>query len=468
MAEQKHFPINRYAILWAVLIGNIIGPIDGSMINVVLPTLSDAFSVPMSVVQWVPIVNLTVVSATMLLFGKIGDAVSYRKPFLWGLWLFCAASFMAGFAPSIVFLIIFRALQGLGASMIMSVVFAIITAVFSPDELGRAMGINIFTVSLGLVIGPLLAGLLTNYLSWRWVFFVDGIVALTGIFLTLRYIPNFEGTATKIDYLGAGLFFVFSSTFLLLVSLSSNYAFNTLSKTLLLISILSLLLFIYFEQRTPNALVNLKLFRNRSFSFGLIASMFTFISQFMMTFVLPFHLQRLLGYQPHVSGLMITVFPLTSMISSLLSHSLNTRVADNILCFLGSIVSAMGIALLGFSGLDTSFIHLASGLAIYGFGTGLFQSVNSKSVMATLPKNYLGIGSSLLSMIRNMGMALGVALGSLTLYSFVPHTILSQSAFLGQDSLLFLQGLRYAYLFSAGVSLLAALSSLLATHRPAQ
>ena len=463
MAEQKHFPINRYAILWAVLIGNIIGPIDGSMINVVLPTLSDAFSVPMSVVQWVPIVNLTVVSATMLLFGKIGDAVSYRKPFLWGLWLFCAASFMAGFAPSIVFLIIFRALQGLGASMIMSVVFAIITAVFPPDELGKAMGMNIFTVSLGLVIGPLLAGLLTNYLSWRWVFFVDGIVALTGIFLTLRYIPNFEGTATKIDYLGAGLFFVFSSTFLLLVSLSSNYAFNTLSKTLLLISILSLLLFIYFEQRTPNALVNLKLFRNRSFSFGLIASMFTFISQFMMTFVLPFHLQRLLGYQPHVSGLMITVFPLTSMISSLLSHSLNTRVADNILCFLGSIVSAMGIALLGFSGLDTSFIHLASGLAIYGFGTGLFQSVNSKSVMATLPKNYLGIGSSLLSMIRNMGMALGVALGSLTLYSFVPHTILGQSTFSISDGLLFLRGLRYTYLLSAGASVLAALSSLLAT-----
>jgi len=94
----------------------------------------------MSVVQWVPVVNLTVVSATMLLFGKIGDAVGYRKPFLWGLWLFCAASFMAGFAPSITLLIILRALQGLGASMIMSVVFAIITAVFSPDELGRAMG----------------------------------------------------------------------------------------------------------------------------------------------------------------------------------------------------------------------------------------------------------------------------------------------------------------------------------------
>ena len=88
--------------------------------------------------------------------------------------------------------------------------------------------------------------------------------------------------------------------------------------------------------------------------------------------------------------------------------------------------------------------------------------------MVTLPDRYLGIGSAMLSMIRNMGMALGVALGSLTLYSFVPHTILSQSAFLGQDSLLFLQGLRYAYLFSAGVSLLAAVSSLLATYSPAQ
>jgi len=468
MVEQKHLPINRYAILWAVLIGNIVGPIDGSMINIILPTLSNAFSVPMSIVQWVPVLNLTVVSATMLFFGKMGDVVGYRKPFLWGLELFCAASFMAGFAPSITSLVIFRALQGLGASMIMSVVFAIITAVFPTEELGKAMGMNIFTVSLGLVIGPLLAGFLTSYMSWRWVFFVDAIVALTGLFLTLRYIPNFEGTAGKVDYWGAALFFVSSSTFLLLVSLSSNYGFNSVSQTLLLISIFSLLLFIFFEQRTPNALVNLKLFRDHSFSLGLIASMFTFISQFMMTFVLPFHLQRLLGYPPHISGLMITVFPLTSMISSLLSHSLSTRIADNILCFFGSIISAMGIALLAFSGLNTAFLQVVFGLAIYGFGTGLFQSINSKSVMVTLPDRYLGIGSAVLSMIRNMGMALGVALGSLTLYSFVPHTILSQSAFLEQDSLLFLQGLRYAYLFSACFSLLAAASSLLATHSPAE
>jgi len=264
MEEQKSMSVYRYAILWAVLIGNIIGPIDGSMINVVLPTLSDAFSVPMSVVQWVPVVNLTVV--------KIGDAVGYRKPFLWGLWLFCAASFMAGFAPSITLLIILRALQGLGASMIMSVVFAIITAVFSPDELGRAMGINIFTVSLGLVIGPLLAGLLTNYLSWRWVFFVDGIVALIGIFLTAKYIPNFKGTVAKVDYLGAALFFLFSSTLLLFVSLFSTHGFSPFNQVLLTVSVLALI--------NPHALVNLKLFRNRSFSFGLIASFFTFVSQF--------------------------------------------------------------------------------------------------------------------------------------------------------------------------------------------
>ncbi|HOA65242.1 MAG TPA: MFS transporter [Coprothermobacter proteolyticus] len=463
MEKQKSMSVYRYAILWAVLIGNIIGPIDGSMINVVLPTLSDAFSVPMSVVQWVPVVNLTVVSATMLLFGKIGDAVGYRKPFLWGLWLFCAASFMAGFAPSITLLIILRALQGLGASMIMSVVFAIITAVFSPDELGRAMGINIFTVSLGLVIGPLLAGLLTNYLSWRWVFFVDGIVALIGIFLTAKYIPNFKGTVAKVDYLGAALFFLFSSTLLLFVSLFSTHGFSPFNQALLTVSVLALILFIYLEQVNPHALVNLKLFRNRSFSFGLIASFFTFVSQFMMTFVLPFHLQRLLGYPPHISGLIVTVFPLMSMFSSLLSQFVNAKVSDNILCFISSVISALGIVALAFSGSDSSFLLVTFALVIYGFGTGLFQSINSKSVMVTLPDRYLGIGSAMLSMIRNMGMALGVAFGSLTLYSFVPHTILGQSTFSISDGLLFLRGLRYTYLLSAGASVLAALSSLLAT-----
>jgi len=152
--------------------------------------------------------------------------------------------------------------------------------------------------------------LLTNYLSWRWVFFVDGIVALIGIFLTAKYIPNFKGTVAKVDYLGAALFFLFSSTLLLFVSLFSTHGFSPFNQVLLTVSVLALILFIYLEQVNPHALVNLKLFRNRSFSFGLIASFFTFVSQFMMTFVLPFHLQRLLGYAPHISGLIVTVFHL--------------------------------------------------------------------------------------------------------------------------------------------------------------
>jgi len=183
----------------------------------------------------------------------------------------------------------------------------------------------------------------------------------------------------------------------------------------------------------------------------------------MMTFVLPFHLQRLLGYPPHISGLIVTVFPVMSMFSSLLSQFVNAKVSDNILCFISSVISALGIVALAFSGSDSSFLLVTFALVIYGFGTGLFQSINSKSVMVTLPDRYLGIGSAMLSMIRNMGMALGVAFGSLTLYSFVPHTILGQSTFSISDGLLFLRGLRYTYLLSAGASVLAALSSLLAT-----
>jgi len=137
------------------------------------------------------------------------------------------------------------------------------------------------------------------------------------------------------------------------------------------------------------------------------------------------------------------------MFSSLLSQFVNAKVSDNILCFISSVISALGIVALAFSGSDSSFLLVTFALVIYGFGTGLFQSINSKSVMVTLPDRYLGIGSAIL--------------GSLTLYSFVPHTILGQSTFSISDGLLFLRGLRYTYLLSAGASVLAALSSLLAT-----
>jgi EmrB/QacA subfamily drug resistance transporter len=465
MDKESHRTMNRYAILWAVLIGNIVGPLDGSMVNVILPTISNVFSVPMSVVQWVPILNLTAVSTTMILFGRLGDSIGYRKPFLWGLFLFCISSFVAGFSPTISFLIFLRAVQGVGASMIMSVVLAIITNVFPSEELGYAMGMSIFSISLGLVLGPFLAGFLTSYVSWRWAFFSDGVVALIGILFAIKYIPDFKGINLKIDYLGATLFCVSCASFLVSVSLLSSYGLNTTNKILLLAATFSFALFVYVEHKKPNPLVDLKLFKNVPFSFGLLASLFVFISQFMMTFLAPFHLQRLLSYPPHISGIIIAVFPAASMISSVFTQSLNKKIPDNLLAFSSALFSALGIALLAIVPLQASIIQIALGLATYGLGTGLFQSINSKAVMATLPEQYLGIGSSLLSMIRNMGMALGVALGGLALYSLVPRNIIGQYYFSQNDASVFLHGLRFAYLISSAFSLLASVFSLGATEK---
>ncbi|WP_245533157.1 MFS transporter [Coprothermobacter platensis] len=450
----------RYAILFAVLIGNLISSVDGSMINVLLPSISNNFSVPLSTVQWIPVIYLLVVSATLLLFGRIGDILGYRKPYLWGLAIFLISSLLAALSPNINGLIIARAIQGLGASMVMSVVLAMITAIFPSNELGKAMGLTTLFISVGLVMGPFLGGLLTSLISWRSAFYLDAAIALVGILLAFLYIPDFKGIIEKIDYVGAFYIFVAVSGLIFFISMFQQFRFNTLNLLVLIVSLIAFYLFLRQERTNSSPLIKIELFKSTSFSMGLLASSLAFISQFSLTFALPFHLQRLLNCPPYLIGIATAIFPLVSMVSGPISGTLSDHMSSNILAICGSAVCALGILTMAIIPQDSSFLLVLVALGIYGIGSGIFQSPNTKVVMSALPENALGIGSAVLTMARNIGMALGIAFASLLLYRAVSIPIMNKPSLVGTEALSFLKGLRYVYVFSAGSSLLSGLFAL--------
>jgi len=164
---------NSLLILSAVMLGSFMGPLDGSIVNTVLPDITGYFQTDIALVQWVPTIYLLTISCLILLYGRLGDMIGYKKIFLYGLAAFTVASVLCGSSQSIWMLIAFRAIQGLAASMTMAVGISIVTAAFPPEERGKAMGIYAISIAVGLSLGPTLGGIIAEYSSWRYVFFVN-------------------------------------------------------------------------------------------------------------------------------------------------------------------------------------------------------------------------------------------------------------------------------------------------------
>ncbi len=450
----------RYHVLAAVMLGGIMGPIDGSIVNVILPTLSEFFRAPVSAVQWVPMIYLLTVSSLLLLYGRLGDIYGYRRVYIWGLTSFVVTSALCGLSPTIGWLIFFRALQGLAAGMMMAVPFAIITAVFPPQERGRALGINAISISAGLAIGPSLGGLITSLVSWRYAFLINIPIGLFGLYWAYRNIPELKGEPGRVDVMGAVTAFGFLFSFLMFVNIAQRYGCNRRAGVLLALSLLFLAAFLSLERRLAQPMLNLNLFKNVNFSFACLSALCNFMAQYVLVFVTPFYLQRVLHCDPGRVGLIMTSFPLAVMAVAPFSGSLSDRIGTTLLPVLGASASALAVVLMSTLSGTASPSAVVWRLVVFGLGTGIFQSPNTSAAMGTVPRPYLGIASGVMATVRNVGMVLGIAVAGAALYAFTPHRLLQLPVLRGEDAAVFLCGLRRTYLVGAALCALAALSSL--------
>ena len=192
----------RYSVLVSIMLGSIMGPIDASIVNVILPTITQFFGVPISTAQWVPMIYLLTISSLLLFYGRLGDILGYKRIYLSGLAGFIITSGLCGLSPTIYWLILFRAIQGLAAGMMAAVPYAIITGSFPPEERGKALGINAISISAGLAIGPSLGGLVTSLSSWRFVFLINIPIGIAGLLWAHHIIPELKGQPWQNRYMG--------------------------------------------------------------------------------------------------------------------------------------------------------------------------------------------------------------------------------------------------------------------------
>jgi EmrB/QacA subfamily drug resistance transporter len=463
---DEAFP-RRYQILAVVMVGSILGPLDGSILNVILPTITHTFSATMALAEWVPMVYLLTIAGLVLLFGRLGDIVGYRRVFLTGLLAFVAASVLCATSPTIHALVAFRALQGVAASMMMAVPLAILTGAFPPTQRGRALGLYALSISMGLAVGPSLGGLLTDLVSWRAAFLVNVPVGLAAFGLAVRVLPDMRGRAGRLDLAGSALALSALSSFLLFITEAQEDGLTPLTVALLAVAILSAGLFIRAERRSPDPLLPLELFRSASLTCGALAALFNFMAQFVVVFLTPFFLQRVLEESPSRVGLVMTAFPVAVLCVAPLAGTLSDRIGTVGPAVCGALVSALACALLATLPADTGPEQVAWRLALFGLGAGIFGSPNNSAVMGSAPREHLGVISSLLATVRTVGMVLGVAAGAAVLYASVPASLLHGGPLDPAQAGTYLAGLRHAYAVGCGFALVEALLSMVRGWRAA-
>ena len=461
----------KWLILTAVMLGSFMGPLDGSIVNTVLPDITRFFETEISIAQWVPTVYLLTISCLILLYGRLGDMVGYKRIFLCGLAAFTVASILCGLSQSIWMLIAFRAVQGLAAGMMMAVGFAIVTAAFPPAERGKAMGIYAISISVGLGLGPTLGGLIAEHLSWHYVFFINVPIGIAALLWGYRIIPRGStNPGQRLDFAGAATAFVFLTTILLYAN--RGEAWGWLSPTgigLLIVALGSGAVFIWIERRSAQPMLNLALFTNRRFSFASLSALLSFMALYALVFLTPFYLAFALHYSILKVGLVMAASPIATLFVAPLSGALSDRIGTRGLTVCGMIICALGLYLM--SGLQESSdaFDVIWRICIVGAGMGMFQSPNNSAVMGSVPPWHLGISSGILAAMRNVGMVLGIAVTGAVLYNVAPIALSGHpGSFSPADIQEFLTGLRWAFISGAVIAGIAALTSLLAVNQQRQ
>jgi EmrB/QacA subfamily drug resistance transporter len=407
--------MNKWIVLALAAAATFMTTLDGSIVNIGLPSIASTFDVGISgAIEWIIIGYLVVIAAVLLTFGRLADMIGRKPIFLTGLVVFILGSALSGLAPSLLLLILARLFQGIGGALIFSVNVAMITSTFPSRERGLALGLNMVVVSLGVAAGPTIGGIITQYLTWRWIFYVNVpicmLVLSAAFFFYSEQRPRRE-QHERFDLIGATVMAIGLAALTLGLSFGQEWGWlSPGTLTSLGISLLMLSAGVYVEAHVEHPVVNLRLVTNRVFAFANISFMLCMMALFAPGFLLPFYFEQLRGFSIIQTGLMMTPLPLMLAVVAPLSGSLADRLGSRWLSPVGLAIACFGLFLLSQINAQSSSWDIIWRLAVTGIGQGLFQSPNTRTIMGAAPRNAQGEASGLLATGRVIGQSMSVAL----------------------------------------------------------
>ncbi len=461
----------KWTVMGIVGLGVFMATLDASIVNISLPKISQSFHAPLNgLVEWVIIAYLIVIGSLLLILGRISDLVGQK--FLWvaGLTVFTLSSILCGMAPSLMALVLFRVLQGVGGAMLMAISPAMITRAFPGNERGRAMGILGLIVAAGTSAGPTVGGVITQAFSWRWIFYLNVPLGIVGVLTTMRLLTArlvIRWEEQRFDPLGALLLAVSLGCLMLGLSFGQDLGWHSpVIYGLFAGAVAVFLIFVMWEFQVAEPIVDFKLFRNRLFAAALFSSFLCFLSLFAVMFLMPFYLEDLLALSAEEAGFLMTAVPLSIMVAAPVSGWLSDRFGSQILSSLGLAISCAGLWFLSRLTAGASSTDIIWRLVVTGLGQGIFQPPNNNAIMGAVPKHRVGIAAGFLATVRVLGQASSVALSGAVFAMFggaeAGMALLKHAgAHAGHFEATFVQAFGMAMLACMGVASLGVLTSLM-------
>ena len=414
-------PNYKWWVFCTVGVGIFLSVVDHGSVLVALPNIEEHFQSDLSLVQWVVVGHALAISVLLLPMGRLGDIAGRKRVYIVGFAVFVAAAAVAGFSANLQMLIVAKVIQGIGSAALQGNWMAIIISAFPGTERGKVLGINLSVVGAGAIIGPALGGLVISTLGWRWVFFINvpaGLFAIAAAVLILSgNRPSTEGRddpRASFDWAGAALS---GTALLLLLLMMGNGDRLGWSSFVVIVGSLTLIVlvasFIWWELRTPSPMLELRLFKNRLFALGVTAGLTSFLGSSGLRFMMPFYLQRVLGYSPKEVGLLLIPAAMSLVIIGPLSGRLSDKFGWRRFTMGGLVLSAAALfALATTLSESSSMVFIIGMLVLQSSGTALFNSPNNSSILSTVERSRYGVVSALTQLVRNSGNVASIAMST--------------------------------------------------------
>lgn len=409
---------NKWKTLIIVCLGIFMSTLDGGILNIANPSIAEALSISLSAVQWVTNAYMLVITASLLMFGRLGDRLGMEKIYTSGFIVFTLGSLLCSLASSLLLLVAFRIVQALGASMMMATGIGIVSNSFPDNERGKALGITGSVVGIGNMAGPSLGGLLIEYFGWPSIFLINIPVGVIAVILAYRFMipaaPSTDSVRLKFD--APGTLLLAATSILLVMGLSPD-----VNKAWLMIGLLLIPLFVVVEKRRTAPLINFELFKIKPFVYGNILGSISYVSHMLIYFLFPFYLQNVLTLSPAQAGLYMTIPPLIMAVTAPIAGNLSDRWGPSRLTSASFLIMALAHLTLSTVTLSLDSVRIFAGLILLGLGLGTFGSPNSSSIMGSIPPDQAGYAGGFIATVRNLSYSLGTAL-SVAIYAAVLQT----------------------------------------------
>lgn len=438
-----YYPSNKWLVFVIVAAGVFMSTLDSSIVNIALPTIMADLQVPLTVVEWVPMIYLLTVSSLLLTCGRLSDIRGRREIYCSGFVVFSIGSLLCAIAAGPLLLIASRALQGIGAAMLMACSPALVVDAFPEAERGRALGIVGMVVATGLTTGPALGGVILEHFSWRVIFFINVPI---GIGVTAAALPILKGMPQRLlneplDWIGALLLAVSFSAFIAGLSHIHDWGPTSIPFCVTVaLFVASTAALIRVESRCPHPIINPSLLRIRLFVMSVAAAAILFMGLFFITFLMPFYMVNPLGFSMNRVGATMMIPFVFQFFVAPISGTLSDRMGSKVLCTVGMALLAGALLLLSHLTAKATVLDIAWRLALTGIGVAVFISPNSAAAMSAVPARYRGIASGSVATARNLGMVIGVATAGLMFNSTFRHMNG------GRDLLMYTDSLEYAFM----------------------